>query len=158
MTAGATSRSDRTFGEPVDVILWASRNYLRAVSRADEIPQELIDAFEKAKLRYFNYALVRVLKRLLATTIEPLALHEIDCPCTAYHEQVLICGLRALQRQRYVDYSAAMSAILPPSAVRLAHTDMAVLASALADFERFWPNEPESATNKYADRISLHIH
>jgi len=158
MTAGATSRSDRTFDEPVDVIFWASRNYLRAVSRADEVPQELIDTFEEAKLRYFYHALVRVLKRLLATTSEPLAVHEVDCPCVAYHEQVLICGLRALQRQCYVEYSAAMSAILPPSAVRQAHSDMAVLASALSDFERFWPTKPESASTNYADRISLHLH
>ena len=32
-----------------------------------------------------------------------------------------------------------MAAILPPTAVRLAYTDMTIIASALSDIERFWP-------------------
>lgn len=127
------------FEEPVDVIVWASRVYLTYASRGQEIPDVLEDTFEEARLRYMYDALVRVLNQLLTAATTNLTVHEAHCPCTAFHEQALITALRSLQIGSARGYIAAMSSILPLTVVRLAQSDMAIIASALGDIERFWP-------------------
>ena len=130
---------DVEFERPTDVILWASRTYLLAVSREESIPEVLPATFEEAQLSYLYGALVRVLKCLVASTTVTLTVHEAGCPCTTFYEQALITALRSLQNGKPDEYRIAMTAILPPTAVRLAHTDMSIIASALSDIERFWP-------------------
>lgn len=130
---------DVEFEQPLDVILWASRTYLLAVSREKSIPEVLPATFGEAHLSYLYDALVRVLKRLVASTTVTLTIHEATCPCKTFYEQALITALRSLQKGSPNGYRVAMAAILPPTAVRLAHTDMSIIASALSDIERFWP-------------------
>ena len=139
MQSQALECRDVEFEQPIDVILWASRTYLLAVSREKPIPEMLPATFEEAQLSYLYNALVRVLKRLVASTTVTLTVHEADCPCTTFYEQALITAIRGLQNGNPDEYRIAMTAILPPSAVRLAHTDMSIIASALSDIERFWP-------------------
>lgn len=139
MQSQALECRDVEFEQPIDVILWASRTYLLAVSRATSIPEVLPTTFEQAQLSYLYSALVRVLKHLIASTTVTLTVHEADCPCTTFYEQALITALRSLQNGKADEYRIAMAAILPPTAVRLAYTDMTIIASALSDIERFWP-------------------
>ena len=139
MQSQALECRDVEFEQPIDVILWASRTYLLAVSRETSIPEALPTTFEEAQLSYLYSALVRVLKRLVASTTVTLTVHEAECPCTTFYEQALITALRSLQNGKADEYRIAMAAVLPPTAVRLAHTDMTIIASALSDIERFWP-------------------
>lgn len=127
------------FEEPVDVILWASRVYLLSLIREQPVPDILPETFDEAGLRYMYDALVRTLDRLYAGTTVTLTVHDPDCPCASFYEQAIVTGLRALQGQNVPAYVAALSAVLPPAAVRLVQMDMAIVASALADIERFWP-------------------
>ncbi len=130
---------DVEFEQPVDVILWASRTYLLAVSRKKSIPAVLSTTFDEARLSYLYKALIRVLERLVVSTTVTLTVHEAKCPCKTFYEQALITALRGLQKGKPNEYRVAMAAILPPTAVRLAYNDMSIIASALSDIERFWP-------------------
>ena len=127
------------FERPIDVILWASRTYLQCTAREQPVPAVLPRTFDEAQLGYLYAALVRMLKRLVASTTVALTVHAPNCPSTSFHEQALITALRSLQHGSAQGYRVALAAVLPPTAVRLSLTDMSIIASALSDIERFWP-------------------
>lgn len=127
------------FEHPIDVILWASRIYLAHTMRREPVPAIVEETFSDAGLSYLYEALKRVHNRLIVAATSGLYLHDPVCPQRSFHEQAFISALRKLGDGCTAGYTIAMSAILPPSAIRLAHTDMTIIASALADIERFWP-------------------
>ena len=76
-------------------------------------------------------SLERVCAYLAAAATVEIPVHAIDCPSVAQHEQALIMAVRALQAGNEFGYSAAMSAIARPSAVRVLRSDMLKIALAL---------------------------
>ena len=133
------------FEKPTDVLIWASRTYLQCVSRNRPVPPVLEETFRDAGLRYMYQSLERVLSTLCVSASGNLIVHEPGCGCIAFHEQALIVGLRALQSGSYACYAAAMSSVLSPSAVRVIRPDMELIASALSDIERFWPDDSKAS-------------
>lgn len=127
------------FEEPVELVLWASRIHLACTTRRQPVPEIVEETFDDAGFAYLYEALKRVNTRLLVSSTTRMQMHRAECPCRSFHEQALITALRNLQKGSTAGYEASMSAILPPSAVRLALTDMTIIASALGDIERFWP-------------------
>lgn len=128
------------FDSPTDIIVWATRVYLHPKSRHEPVPNGLEETFRAANRQYLLEALIRVLDRLVASTLEDLTVHAPHCHVRAFHEQVLITALRYLQKNDTQGYYLTMSALLPPSAVRLAQTDMTIISSGLSDIERTWPH------------------
>lgn len=159
-TCDSASRSvleaeDIPFGNPVDVVLWASRVYLAQKVAGREPPATLQEAFEAAHLPSVYEALCRVLDRLLENADGQLRIHRTGDHRTSIHEQALITGLRCLNRDYDGGYVAAMICVLPPPLVSVSRPDMKIVASALSDMERGWPRaNGEAVSPRNCSRLS----
>ncbi|MEM7503939.1 MAG: hypothetical protein AAF417_17980 [Pseudomonadota bacterium] len=135
---------DVEFGRPVDVLIWASRVYLMSLNRGRPVPRFVPETFEDGKLTYVYQALIRVIVRLIQSTNSVLQVHDPRCPCRSDHERAFIAALDSLQAERTADYHEAMNWFLPRDAARDAFDDMCIIASGLADMQRWWPTDTES--------------
>jgi hypothetical protein len=113
-------------------LLWASRHYLRCAMHGTPAPEFVIEAFENADVEWLYYALDRVLVCLLAGQACEIVVHDARCPTVALHEQALLTGLRRLEQQDEAGFTAALSAVMLPSAIRVAEPPMKLLAAGLS--------------------------
>ena len=94
--------------------------------------EDLLDGrCDGATRRALVSSLERVCNTLAAAATSDLRVHALDCPNVAQHEQALVMAVRALQSGNEFGYTAAMSAIVHPSAVRVLRRDMQQIALAL---------------------------
>lgn len=130
--ATAEPRSNRyELDAPEQFVVWASRHYLWSALRGTEAPDFVYDAFENAGIDFLYYSLDRVLVCLLAAPTRPVTVHDVRCHCLAEHEGALLDALARLQRNDDAGFSAAMSAIMLPSAVKVAEPAMKLLAAGM---------------------------
>ena len=121
-----------------EIIVPASRSYLS--NQDGRARGALLDRCDEATAEVLADSLERVCATLATATTSELAIHAIDCPSVAQHEQALVMAVRALQSGNEFGYTAAMTAVVRPSAVRVMRADMQRIALALirvvADRER----------------------
>jgi hypothetical protein len=116
---------------PEQFVVWSSRHYLWSALRGTAAPDFVYEAFENAGIDFLYYSLDRVLVCLLAAPIRAVTVHDVRCHCLAQHEQALLSALRRLQRNDDAGFSAAMSAIMLPSAISMAQPAMKLLAAGM---------------------------
>ena len=105
-----------------EFIVPASRMFLSG--RHGQVHDLLYGHCDRETKNVLFSSLERVCDYLAAAATTEIAIHAIDCPKVAQHEQALIMAVRALQNGNEFGYSAAMSAIAHPSAARVLRRDM----------------------------------
>lgn len=116
---------------PEQFVVWASRHYLWSALRGTAAPDFVFDTFERAGIDFLYYSLDRILVCLLAAPTSLVTVHDVRCPCVSLHEQALLLALRRLRRNDDAGCSAAMSAVMLPSAVKVAEPAMRLLAAGM---------------------------
>lgn len=112
-----------------EIIVPASRMFLS--NKDGRARGLLLDRCDEATAEVLADSLERICSTLATATTSELAVHGIDYPGIAQHEQALVMAVRALQSGNEFGYTAAMTAIVGPSAVRVMRTDMQRIALAL---------------------------
>lgn len=112
-------------------VVWASRHYLWSAIRGRPVPEFVLDAFDDIGMEYLYYSLDRVLVCLMAAPTEQIFVHDVRCPCLSVQEQALLLALRRVAKDDEHGYSAAMTAIMLPSAARVSASAMKLLSNGL---------------------------
>jgi hypothetical protein len=118
-------------GEQEKFVVWASRHYLWSAVRGTPVPDFVYEAFANAGIDFLYYSLDRILVCLLAAPSREITVHDVRCPCVAQHEKALLEALQRLQRNDDAGFATAMTAIMLPSAVKVAQPAMTLLAAGM---------------------------
>ena len=116
---------------PTDLLIWTSRSYLsnilNGVPTHEQLREEIVGYGGDVLLR----PLARLWDVLLASSSDPVALHDLDCPCLSIHEQTLILAIRNLHRQNRQAAIATLTAVVPPATAWALAADLQQLADAM---------------------------
>lgn len=125
----------RRLRRPERLVIWASRHYLWSALRGTPVPEFVVDAFDHVGFEHLYYSLDRVLVCLMAAPTDSVTVHDVRCPCLSLHEQALIMALKRLADDDDHGYTAAMTAVMLPSAARVSQSAMKLLAQGLEQIE-----------------------
>ena len=116
---------------PIDLLIWTSRSYLSSVVHGVPSRRQLREEISG----YGGDVLLQPLKRvwdvMLASSYEPVQMHELDCPCLSPHEQALLMALQQLRQRKPRGCAVTLCAVLPTAAAQALIGDMRQLADAL---------------------------
>ena len=120
----------------VHFVIAASRTYIaNRVTGVPARPWSDVPPTFLAEWRVLD-ALSNVWDNVLASTHEPLILHDVSCPCVSLHERAVLMGVRSLQGNERSRFEMAMVAILPSGGVRLIEPSMQQLADTIYRLEQ----------------------
>lgn len=135
-TAESAASPQQALDDRARFLVWASRHYLWSAVRSAPAPEFVLAAFGDAGIEWLYYALDRVLVCLLAAPACEIVVHDIRCPNVARHERALLAALDGLDRNDDDAFAAAMSAIMLPTAVKVAEPPMRLLAAGRSRINR----------------------
>lgn len=110
------------------LMLWTSRHYVNSLVDDEPLPDVVHRVLESPLRRRMLDAIKSVWDLLVTATEERYVLHRPWCNDLSIHEQAVMMELNCLQGPNKSSFGAAMSSVLPPSAVRRIKPRMKALA------------------------------
>lgn len=127
-------------GTPIELLLWISRRYLLYGKTELLLPSSLEEEIDEFPVLRMLPSLMRILDVLVAATnVSPLIVHAPGCRRFSLYEQAMVTALHSLQAGSDAGFRIAMSAVLPPTALRAIQDDMVEVAAELYELEHRWP-------------------